>query len=111
MPHRRCTGLLVYSLRSGMKPLRQALSAAAVLLLAGCATPPPPAADFNPLLVEHYRLDSGDDLRIIVFGQDDPMAPRRRGQRFVERDLGIVEGRGHASVEAMPGARFGRCPR
>jgi polysaccharide export outer membrane protein len=54
-----------------MKLLRQALSAAAVILLAGCATSPLPVADYNPLLVEHYTLDSGDELRVIVFDQAD----------------------------------------
>lgn len=54
-----------------MKPLRHALQAVAALILAGCATQPPPVADFNPLLVDHYTLDAGDDLRVIVFGQAD----------------------------------------
>jgi hypothetical protein len=38
------------------------------IVLAGCAdwTPPPPAADANG----PYVLDSGDKLRILVFGQE-----------------------------------------
>lgn len=40
-----------------------------LLLLAGCASSTPRSADFNPLLVEPYALDSGDALRITVFEQ------------------------------------------
>ncbi|MEM1284113.1 MAG: polysaccharide biosynthesis/export family protein [Pseudomonadota bacterium] len=38
-------------------------------LVAGCATALPQPADYNPLLVEPYALDSGDALRITVFDQ------------------------------------------
>ncbi len=41
----------------------------ALALLAGCASSTPRPADFNPLLVEPYALDSGDSLRITVFEQ------------------------------------------
>ena len=43
----------------------------AALLLGGCAHLQPPAAGFDePVYMAHYQLDSGDRLRVIVFGQD-----------------------------------------
>ena len=40
-------------------------------LLAGCATAPTPPDGYHPELVSPYQLDSGDRLRVIVFGQTD----------------------------------------
>ncbi|MFO1185852.1 MAG: polysaccharide biosynthesis/export family protein [Bauldia sp.] len=39
--------------------------------LAGCDTYAPPGPDLQPSLVQNYLLDSGDQLRITVFGQAD----------------------------------------
>lgn len=44
---------------------------AALALLAGCATYKPAAVARHGELVAPYRLDSGDQLRVIVFGQND----------------------------------------
>lgn len=53
-----------------MKFLRLAFVLASVLTVAACASAPPlPDRDFNPLLVNHYLLDSGDRLRVTVFDQ------------------------------------------
>ncbi len=41
------------------------------LVLAACAFDPTVRDAFHAELVSPYRLDSGDRLRIIVFGQDD----------------------------------------
>lgn len=43
----------------------------AILLLTGCATYRPVDEAFHAVLTEPYTLDSGDQLRITVFGQDD----------------------------------------
>ncbi|CAN5174876.1 polysaccharide biosynthesis/export family protein [soil metagenome] len=40
-------------------------------LLGGCATAPSPPDSYHPELVSPYQLDSGDRLRVIVFGQPD----------------------------------------
>lgn len=48
--------------------LRMAGSVISALLVAGCASMPT-SAQFNPLLVEPYMLDSGDAMRITVFDQ------------------------------------------
>jgi polysaccharide export outer membrane protein len=42
-----------------------------LMLLAGCAKDPYVTDAVHTELVAPYRLDSGDQLRIIVFGQDD----------------------------------------
>ncbi len=48
------------------------LSSALVgLMLAGCATAPHVQNALHSELVEPYQLDAGDELRVIVFGQDD----------------------------------------
>jgi len=44
---------------------------AGLALLAGCAGYRPPANAHHASLVAPYRLDSGDQLRVIVFGQAD----------------------------------------
>ena len=44
---------------------------AGLVLLAGCAGYRPPANANHASLVAPYRLDSGDQLRVIVFGQND----------------------------------------
>ncbi|MDA8870248.1 polysaccharide export protein [Rhizobiaceae bacterium] len=54
------------------KMLRAVVLGTAALSVAGCATsyqPAPPA--FHKILQEPYRLDSGDQLRVTVFEQDD----------------------------------------
>lgn len=51
---------------------RIAIILASVVAVAACATPAPlPDGAFNPLLVDHYLLDSGDRLRVTVFDQAD----------------------------------------
>ncbi|MCB1477140.1 MAG: polysaccharide export protein [Rhodobiaceae bacterium] len=50
---------------------RTFLAFACVLLVAGCAGHLRSSAPFNASLDEPYRLDSGDRVRIIVFGQND----------------------------------------
>jgi polysaccharide export outer membrane protein len=45
--------------------------AALALALAGCAANPPVDGAVHAELVSPYRLDSGDSLRVIVFGQTD----------------------------------------
>jgi polysaccharide export outer membrane protein len=42
-----------------------------LMLLTGCAKDPTVTDAIHTELVAPYRLDSGDQLRIIVFGQDD----------------------------------------
>jgi polysaccharide biosynthesis/export protein len=52
--------------------IRKVISAIATLALtAGCAVLPRPHDVVQPALVAPYRLDSGDELRVIVFGQED----------------------------------------
>lgn len=43
----------------------------ALLLLAGCATSPVVPDAVHTELVAPYQMDSGDQLRVVVFGQDD----------------------------------------
>jgi polysaccharide export outer membrane protein len=43
----------------------------ALMLLTGCATAPVVPNTVQPQLVAPYQLDSGDQLRVIVFGQAD----------------------------------------
>jgi polysaccharide export outer membrane protein len=43
---------------------------AGAIALSGCGSLPP-APDYQPSLIEHYVLDSGDRIRVIVFNQDD----------------------------------------
>ena len=52
-----------------MKRLMPALAIA--LLLAGCASLDETAPPLEPVAVDAYRLDSGDRLRVMVFGQPD----------------------------------------
>ncbi|MCB1548551.1 MAG: polysaccharide biosynthesis/export family protein [Hyphomicrobiaceae bacterium] len=40
-------------------------------LLAGCANAPKVQDGYHPELVSPYRLDAGDRIRVIVFGQAD----------------------------------------
>lgn len=40
-------------------------------LLVGCANTPNVADAVHPELVSPYQLDAGDQLRVVVFGQDD----------------------------------------
>ncbi len=42
-----------------------------LLLLAGCANDPVVQDSYHPELVSAYRLDAGDQVRVIVFGQSD----------------------------------------
>jgi polysaccharide export outer membrane protein len=42
-----------------------------ILLLAGCAGYAPPKKTLQPELVTPYLLDSGDQVRVVVFGQTD----------------------------------------
>ena len=42
-----------------------------VMLVSGCANDPSVSNAVHSELVAPYRLDSGDQLRVIVFGQDD----------------------------------------
>lgn len=44
---------------------------AGLVLLSGCATYDPAALATHDELVAPYRLDSGDEIRVIVFGQND----------------------------------------
>ena len=46
---------------------------AALVLLAGCSTAPRVGDSFHSELISAYQVDSGDRLRIIVFGQDDEL--------------------------------------
>ncbi len=46
-------------------------SAIGLMLLSGCATDPQVTNAIHSELVSPYRLDSGDRLRVIVFGQDE----------------------------------------
>ncbi|MEI2387984.1 polysaccharide biosynthesis/export family protein [Breoghania sp. JC706] len=41
------------------------------VLIAGCSSYRRPPAAFHDVLTEPYRLDSGDRLRIVVFGQNE----------------------------------------
>lgn len=50
---------------------RTFLAIVCVVLVAGCAGHLRASAPFNASLDEPYRLDSGDRVRIIVFGQTD----------------------------------------
>jgi polysaccharide export outer membrane protein len=56
-----------------MRLLNLLLAALGLCLLSGCATPPPTTGSvaLHTALVAPYRLDSGDRLRVIVFGQTD----------------------------------------
>jgi Periplasmic protein involved in polysaccharide export len=49
--------------------LRRLMAAILVVLVAGCVSAAPTVAD--PAADAPYRLDSGDRLRVIVFGQQD----------------------------------------
>lgn len=51
--------------------LRIALAALLAVSLAGCTGYRKPATAFHQSLTDHYRLDSGDQLRVTVFGQED----------------------------------------
>lgn len=67
-------GLEVFMVHDRLSP--GLLNAAAIMLvavatLAGCATYRPVDAAFHEVLTQPYRLDSGDALRITVFGQTD----------------------------------------
>ncbi len=42
-----------------------------LVLLAGCANTPKVEDGYHPELVSPYRLDAGDRVRVIVFGQTD----------------------------------------
>jgi polysaccharide biosynthesis/export protein len=53
-----------------MKILRRMLSVAALLWLAACMAPPE-LAPATPIPAGQIPLDSGDQLRIVVLGQDD----------------------------------------
>lgn len=53
--------------------MRALVIAAVVLsvLLAGCSGYRRPPAAFHEVLTQPYRLDSGDKLRVVVYGQED----------------------------------------
>jgi polysaccharide export outer membrane protein len=57
--------------KAGGMRLQIIAAIAGALALAGCGSVPPPAPDYQPSLVDHYILDSGDRLRVIVFNQAD----------------------------------------
>jgi len=54
-----------------MRPALTAALIALVLPLAACEPPPRRTAIVHGALVSPYRLDSGDRLRVVVFGQGD----------------------------------------
>ena len=58
---------MVASLRSASAAC---LIAAVCLLLAGCLAEPRPSPEFSSIAALPYRLDSGDKLRVTVFGQE-----------------------------------------
>lgn len=56
-----------------MKSVAVLALAAYALVLAGCSTVQPNVApvEYEPSLVQHYKLGSGDRIRIIVYAQPD----------------------------------------
>jgi polysaccharide biosynthesis/export protein len=72
-----------------------------LMLLPGCAKDPYVTNAIHTELVAPYRLDAGDELRIIVFGQDDLTNTYLVDQAgFVSMPLiGIVPARGRTTAE------------
>ena len=80
---------------------RLALIGLALTVLSGCAGYRPQSAEFNNLLLEPYRLDSGDNLRVTVFDQ-----PNLTNTYAVDTSgyismplIGMIEARGHTTDE------------
>ncbi|HVZ14558.1 MAG TPA: polysaccharide biosynthesis/export family protein [Bauldia sp.] len=69
--------------------------------LAGCADAPSVPDAVHTQLVAPYQLDSGDQLRIIVFGQDDLSNTYEVDQagRITMPLIGAVEARGHTTTD------------
>jgi polysaccharide export outer membrane protein len=81
-----------------------------VALLAGCATAPAPPDSYHPELVSAYQLDSGDRLRIIVFGQPDLSNTYAisQGGTIAMPLIGAIPARGHTTgqIEADISAKL-----
>ncbi len=94
------------------------LSALMSFTLAACASDPGPSRAFNDNLASAYQLDSGDQLRVVVFGQEDLSNTYSvDGGGSVSFPLiGAVHARGKTvrefeqQVGAMLGARYIRNP-
>ena len=84
-----------------MRKTMLALTAAMLALLPGCTSyrPVPPA--FHSVLNEPYRLDSGDQLRVTVFGQDGltNTYPVDKAGYITFPLVGDVPARGHTTTE------------
>jgi polysaccharide biosynthesis/export protein len=83
---------------------------AGLMLLNGCANDPFVANAVHSELVSPYQLDSGDQLRVIVFGQDDlsnTYVVDQAGTISMPL-IGAVPARGHttAQIEAAVGQRL-----
>jgi len=81
-----------------------------LLLLAGCATSPSVPDAIHAELVAPYQLDAGDQLRVIVFGQDDlsnTYVVNQAGKISMPL-IGTVPARGltTAAIEAAVAARL-----
>ena len=90
--------------------MRSRLSVIIPLLLGACSFDPTVRDAFHSELVSPYRLDSGDRLRIIVFGQDDltnTYAVDQAGNVTMPL-IGAVAARGRSTpeVEAEVSARL-----
>ncbi|WP_062226400.1 polysaccharide biosynthesis/export family protein [Aureimonas frigidaquae] len=53
------------------QPVRVVSLIFAAILASGCTSYRPPAPAFHPQLVGEHTIDSGDHLRIVVYGEDD----------------------------------------
>ncbi len=56
-----------------MKPFATIVAGATALALAGCATAPTTAVpvEYEPAVIDQYRLSGGDVIRIVVYNQQD----------------------------------------
>lgn len=70
-------------------------------LLAGCANTPTVKDGYHPELVSAYRLDAGDRVRVIVFGQTDLSNTYVVDQAggLAMPLIGTVPARGHSTAE------------
>lgn len=72
-----------------------------LILLAGCANTPTVKNGYHPELVAAYHLDSGDRVRVIVFGQTDlsnTYVVDQSGNLSVPL-IGMVKARGRSTAE------------
>jgi polysaccharide biosynthesis/export protein len=84
-----------------MRPLAISLVSILVAALSACATQPNVPDAVHTELVAPYQLDSGDQLRVIVFGQDDLSNTYMVDQAgsITMPLIGAIPARGHTTNE------------